>query len=145
MKRFYSKVDGWSSAIIWGTIIIAWGISLPLLFKESSVGMWIMVTVLIPTTILLGSIFFNTYYIIDSGYLKWYTGPFRGKVRLEEIREIRRCKSSMEIAALMKPSLTFKPLLIKYKKYEDLPVSPAEEIEFIDSLRKVNPHIEVYD
>ncbi len=101
-----------------------------------------MITLIVSTALII-SIFFNTYYSLDNQYLYWQKGPFGGKVSLDSIRSIKKAKSSREISSVVKPILSSKPLLIRYNKYDEIPVSPQDENKFIEAIQKNNQEIEI--
>lgn len=143
-KRFYSKVSPWISVTLWGSIALCFAGCYPIFISSSP--FWVSIvalTILLGCNALLISIFFHTYYLVKDGLVYWVTGPFKGKVSIASIREISRAKSVFDISAVIKPTLATKPLLLKYNKYEDIPVSPMEEGQFIEELKKVNAEIEV--
>ena len=123
-KKYFSKVDSATAAIFFGTILILATINLPI------------------TTFLLAA-FFYTYYFYEGDFLHWRSGPFKGKIALSSIKEIRRAKSPTDISATVKPSLVWKPLVIKYNRWDDLPVSPGDEDTFIDELKAHVPDLKI--
>ena len=101
-----------------------------------------MITLIVSTALII-SIFFNTYYTLDNQYLYWRTGPFNGKIELASITSIKKAKSAREIASMVKPILSTTPLIIRYNKYDDIPVSPGDEKEFLEKIQRHNPEIEI--
>lgn len=85
----------------------------------------------------------NTYYWFDGDKIHWRTGPFRGQLEINEIKKVTRAQSFMDISGVIKPCLTSKPLLLRYGTYEDLPISPKEEAEFIEQLKSLHSELEV--
>lgn len=142
MKRHYSRVDLVMSCIVWIPMIIGWVLCIPILFGGISIAMVILSVTLGASTILIASIYTNTYYTIDSQYLHWRTGPFNGKIDIKNIISIGKYDSMMGISSMIKPSLGRNPLKVQYGKYDDMPFSPKDEHSFIKDLRKVNSEIE---
>lgn len=145
MKRYHSRVDGLVILIAWAPMLIGWVVVIPTMISGSITAQIILALTMGGTTILLISIYANTYYSIDSVFLSWRTGPFHGKIEIKEIRSIKRYESIFAISSIMKPSLTRKPLKIQYAKYDDMPFSPEEESEFIGELKRVNTGIQLFD
>lgn len=136
-KKYFSKVDNTVSIILWGTLLLCWGIIVVI------PNPFIVILLNLPLTVFLLSVFFYTYYLFKDNHLHWRTGPFKGKVALESIKEISQTKSPLDVSATIKPSLAWKPLLIKYNRFDDLPVSPAEVDSFINELRRLVPGLKV--
>ena len=143
MKKYHSKIDKWILILLASSIVVSW---LPLysIWKNGSLSMIIGMTLLIgAVTWLLISILMHTYYWFDEGNIHWKTGPFKGSISINDISAVKRAESFMDVSAVIKPCLSSKPLLLRYSKYDDLPISPAEETEFISQLKQLQPSFEI--
>lgn len=141
MKRYYSSVSPFTRWILIGSTLITWVVIIPVLMGEINLAFLLIVGFVGIYTVFMASIYFNTYYRIEEGKVIWVTGPIKGSLEIKEIREIKKADSMWEISSLIKPILSQRPLLLKYNKYDELPVSPVEEQEFITALLEVNAHI----
>lgn len=114
------------------------------LWNSDSFGLALSMSILaLASTWLIASVLINTYYWLDNDKVHWRTGPFKGSIDSNKITKVTRADSLMDISAMVKPCLTAKPLLIRYNQYDDLAVSPKEEEEFLNELRKLNAAISV--
>ena len=100
--------------------------------------------VIIVSDILIGWIYFRTYYIITENELKYRTGPFSGVIGIINIVSIENNKSIVSYGGI-KPALAGNGLLIKYNKYDELYVSPKTNKQFINKLLEINKNIKIID
>ena len=100
---------------------------------------WILVPFAAITALLLW-IYFGTGYLLTDTELIYYSGPIRGKIRLDQIREIEKGKT---MYAGLKPATARKGLIIKFRTYDEIYISPDSNEEFIAHIRKLNPAIRV--
>ena len=143
MKRYYSERSSFSKCILISSVIITWVATSPIFMGEVDVLFFVMTIFASVFTIFIASIYHNTYYYFEDENLVWVTGPIRGKIKISEIRRIEKAKSVWDISSAIKPILSQRPLLLYYSKYDELPVSPKEELEFIHTLVTANPEIEL--
>lgn len=139
---FPTKKDIWFYLIIWGLVIF---MMLFYIFGGKPVG-WQLITynsipgyiisVLILTLLLW--IWFGTSYKIEREFLKLKYGPFKSKIKIDEITKIRRTKS-----ILTAPSLSVDRLAIHYSNYAVINISPKNESEFAYMLLGVNLSIQL--
>ena len=141
MKKYYSKIGALSKWTVIGSTVLVWGSGIPVLIGEID-GLFIFIALLVGAyTIFMASIYFNTYYQINGDHLNWVTGPIKGKIKVADITQIKRANSIWEIDSLIKPILHHRPLLLRYTKFDDFPMSPEDEKAFIQELLSVNPSI----
>ena len=144
MKRYYSAVSEFNKWMMIASVLIVWVSCAPVLMREEIDGLFIFIAILVGGfTIFIASIYFNTYYQIKDDKIFWVTGPIKGQLEIAKISQLKKAKSVWEIDSLIKPILSNRPLLLRYSKFDDFPVSPAEEQEFIQELLAVNPTITV--
>ncbi|GAB4245390.1 MAG: hypothetical protein Tsb0034_23850 [Ekhidna sp.] len=143
MNRYYSEVSKLTKWLLWGSLGLTWISLTPVLLGEESTAFWTISLFIGGFTIFIASIYFNTYYTFDHDYLVWVTGPFKGKIKISEIKVVKRARSIWEITSSIKPILSDKPLLLRYSRYDDLPVSPKNERAFLKELLRVNPNIDM--
>ena len=142
-KIYHSKVDSLTNWVLWGSVLVGFFTIIPILSTDSfwfRFGMLSMLSLFIG---LLISVRYNTYYFFTESEMIWVTGPFKGKINLSKVVKISKAKSWTDISAGTKPILSRKCLLIRYSKYDDLPVSPEREQEFIQEMIQINPNIKL--
>lgn len=88
------------------------------------------------------SLFFSTHYYLDETVFKYRSGPFFGKIKIENINEVIVGKY---LWVGMRPATAFGGLIIKYKggSWGEIYISPENNEEFIDNLIKYNPNIKI--
>ncbi|GAB7386921.1 PH domain-containing protein [Bacillaceae bacterium] len=134
--RFPSKIDVWFVVIVLGTLLLVIFDGLQSIFSnmtswEESLKIFI-VQLGIPCFLLWLSS--STYYIIGEDKLVIKFGPFRKIIPLAEIKRVR--KSMNPIAS---PALSLKRLEILYGDHNSVLISPKNQEEFLDLLRKRCP------
>lgn len=121
--------------ILWGALILLafWF----LLFAEGP--RWALLPMIVPILLLTGTLF-RTDYRIKGDKLFYRTGFFRGSVAILTIRKIER---NQTLWAGYKAAAATRGLVIHYNQFDDLYVTPQREDDFLTSLKRINPAIEV--
>ncbi|MGY0692348.1 PH domain-containing protein [Virgibacillus sp. FSP13] len=128
---FPSKKDTWLALIIWGvTILMGWQ-----MITYKSVVIYIIGLL---TIALLLWLWFGTGYKIEEGLIKIKSGPFRSKVKIEEIKRLNATKTP-----LAGPALSIDRIEILHRKYDVAIVSPKNAADFIRILLNENKYIQV--
>ncbi len=83
---------------------------------------------------------FDTNYRVGEEFLFFRSGPFRGKIPIESIKEIT---PQVRNWSGTRPALCFVFLQIRYNVYDDMFIAPKDEVSFIEDLRNKNPKITV--
>lgn len=86
-------------------------------------------------------IFLDTSYVLDENGLRYKSGPIKGKIKLEEIKEVIKGKTMW--AGLYKPATAGNGLIIKYNKYDEIYISPKTNELFIAELLELNNKIKI--
>ncbi|MYL45720.1 hypothetical protein GLV94_08675 [Virgibacillus halodenitrificans] len=141
---FSSKKDIWFFLIIWGIILF---IILIYIFGGEPIG-WQLVTYKSSPGYIIGAliltlllwIWFGTGYRVEGEFLKVRYGPFNSKIRIKEIKKIRRTKNPFTA-----PALSVDRLEILFGKFDVINISPKSKSEFIYSLLTINPNIQLDD
>lgn len=140
MKNFLSSKNTFTISILWCVAAVL----LFLLIMGFKSG-----EVLFPAIILLSLvialilwILLDTRYVIKNGLLLYRSGPFRGRIEIEQIKKIQNY-SGLFVPVTMKPALDSKGYIISYNNHEDVFVSPKKANVFLEELIKINPTIEV--
>jgi hypothetical protein len=90
---------------------------------------------------LLVWIYFGTRYELNAHHLIYKSGPLRGKIALEQIKEVIR-DTSMWVGFL-KPATARKGLIIKYNRYDEIYISPENNDIFINTLLELKSDVKV--
>lgn len=136
---FNSRKDFWS----WFTIISI------CLFLTGSVGYGWMSTdfttseqyltiPLLALVVFLLWIFFGTKYTLTSTEFIYKSGPIKGKINLDRIKEVEVGKT---LWAGFKPATAMKGLILKYDLYNEIYISPKTNEAFISKLMELNSNI----
>ncbi len=83
---------------------------------------------------------FGTEYELTQTELKYKSGPIRGKIEIERIREIIKGKT---LWSGLKPATARNGLIIKYDKYEEIYISPKTNETFIEKILEFNKNIQI--
>lgn len=90
--------------------------------------------------VLLLWIYFGTKYELTDTELIYRSGPLKGRIRIDEIREIVK-ERTLYIG--FKPATAGKGLIIKFRKYDEIYISPNTNELFIGEIIKRNPNISI--
>jgi hypothetical protein len=139
--KFSSRKSVLFTILIFGTAVFLIGFSVfGLAFNRiGKTDSWMVIPFLIIAALLLW-IYFGTYYQVTETELIYRSGPLRGKIPLNEIREIVKGKT---LYAGIKPATAGKGLIIKFGKYDEIYISPDSNDSFILEIGKRNREIVV--
>lgn len=98
---------------------------------------WILIPFNLISALLLW-IYFGTHYTLTDSTLIYRSGPLRGKIPLNEIREIVKGKT---LYTGIKPATAGGGLIIKFRKYDEIYISPDSNDAFISEIAKRNREI----
>jgi hypothetical protein len=120
-------------------IFISFG--LPLILKHSLGLTELAVKILI--NILITGFFIwcwtSTYYLIDETRLTAICGPFRFRVKIQDIKEITTNQKT--IGWIIRPTLSWNCIVIEYGDSKALSISPENQDTFINTLIEINKEI----
>jgi len=128
---FPSKRDFWLGLLIWGLMLLA---AIPAFLKPGKGQLIIMITVIL----FIGWIWFGTGYEISEDQLKISCGPFRHRIPIQEIKEIKRTRSP-----LSSPACSLDRMEIKFGKSKRIMISPADKENFIKTIMKKSQNIQL--
>lgn len=139
--KFSSRKSFFFTILIFGTAVFLIGFSVfGLAFKWiEQVDSWMVIPFASIAALLLW-IYFGTYYQLTETELIYRSGPLRGKIPLNQIREIVKGKT---LYAGTKPAMAGKGLIIKFGKYDEIYISPATNELFLSAILELNPEIVV--
>ena len=101
--------------------------------------MWTDILMLLVVGLLLW-LNFGTEYELTQTELKYKSGPIRGRIELEQIKEIIKGKS---LWSGLKPATARNGLIIKYDKYEEIYISPKTNDTFVNKILEFNEDIKI--
>lgn len=137
--KFESEKGVFLGVVIVGSAILILGVTVPTIFRDV-VPLFLYFLINLPVAGLLFWIWFDTHYTISNGQLFYASGPFRGKI---DIQEIRKISLNQSFYAGLKPALATKGIVIEYNRFDDIYISPKAKEAFIQELLRINPQIEV--
>lgn len=141
--EFRSRKDIWHKIIFYGfsmlfviSIVFIW------LENEESLSVKILLTIfLLLVSGLLLCISFQTLYQLDQQYLHYQSGPLKGKISIESIREIHVNKTLF--VGFVKPATSFNGLIIHYNRFDEIYITPESNEEFVAKILELNPAITI--
>ena len=137
--RLYSKKGMITGVLLWGTVAFLIGSFLFLPDGPEGKGEVITAVLLCGlTSALILWCWFGTYYEINGKQLKIVGGPFRWKIDIMTIISIRKTRNP-----LSSPALSLNRLEIQYGKWSTILISPKNEEQFCENLRKINSKINI--
>lgn len=139
--KFTSRKDVFFSILILGLVaflivLLAFGIALGWIEKPD---FWIIIPFTAVIIFLLW-IYLGTNYELRETDLIYRSGPLKGKIQIDQIREIVKGKT---MYAGIKPATAGKGLIIKFRKYDEIYISPNSNESFIAEILRRNPKISI--
>ena len=86
-------------------------------------------------------IWVDTKYMIYYDNFEYHSGPFRGKISIDEISRITRNKTLW--VGVRKPALAKKGMIMHYGKGETIYIAPADQEGVITAMLEINPGIAI--
>ena len=138
---YKTRKDLLFKTVFTATVLICIGAILPSLVNDSIKGNSLLLAIGINalSIIFLGLIYFNTYYTLSNQFLKYKSGPFGGKVKIDKITCVDFGKTQW--VGLRRYGLAQKGLIIYFNNYDDLYISPERQEQFIEQLLSYNDKI----
>ena len=137
--RFYSKRDGWITALIWATNLMLVG-SIFLVLRDPEAPPWVQAMV----SLLLGGTaafthwaFYQTWYGFARNHLVIRSGPFRWTVALADIKSVTPSRNMLSA-----PACSMDRLAVRYgtgKRY--VLISPLDKTGFLQALVSRAPQL----
>jgi hypothetical protein len=142
-QRFYSKKDLGMGIFLAVLTLFLLFLFLMLFFSQTPIFVKIILSVFtLGWSILLGSFWFNTWYDIEDDLLTCRSGLVIKKISISKIRFISKPKKNYSYSYIYMPlALSFSQIVISYNAYDDLSISPADNDEFVNALKSINPNI----
>ncbi|MBK0382165.1 PH domain-containing protein [Pedobacter sp. SD-b] len=141
VQTFKSRKDPLFIAIIVGVISLMMILTVSDIYlngptKESGIVFLIDLAI----SLLLIWIFFKTRYTLSTKELRYFCGPLKGVILIEDIKEIQK-NTTKWIG--YKPATARKGLVIRYNKYDEVYISPDDNDTFIKELLKLKANIKI--
>lgn len=128
--HFRARTDWLFNTLLGSTLALMVFVAiLPLTEDHFNYGVIFAEVLTLAVTILLVWIWTGTSYAIDSRFIYYQSGPIRGKIKLESVRELVPNKTLW--VGTLKPALARNGIIIKYNRYDEIYISPASNEEFI--------------
>mgnify|MGYP002621324800 FL=1 len=136
MERFPSRKDAWLSLIIWATglALLVLGILPWVQNKMPTPGNLIYLAIMWGTAWFVLWMWHTVHYVLTEDHLLIRFGPFRVTIPYSSIRMVRRTVNHQ--ASLAQSS---RRIEIRYRSFDLVYISPAEEERFLSRLRERCP------
>ena len=123
------------------TILICLGAILAALLNDSikRYSLLLVVGINALSIVFLTLIYFKTYYTLNNQFLRYQSGPFFGKVKIDKITRVDFGKTQW--VGLRRYGLAQKGLIIYFNNYDDLYISPEHPEKFIEQMLSYNDKI----
>lgn len=139
--KFESKKDILFNLVMIGTLgLLIWIMAMVLTNGLSGETKYVALFFTLCLTGLVLWVYFGTSYSITQHTLSYRSGPIRGKIEIEKIKEIIKGKT---LWVGLKPATSSNGLIIKYGSYDEIYISPKTNDLFIEKLLEHNSHIKV--
>lgn len=129
-KRFKSKIDRWLVVVLVAII----GFELIVMMKaaieaDNANEAAMLIFAALATGVLIAWLVLGTRYVVDRDTLRVFAGPFRWKVRLDEIHSVEATRNP-----LSSPALSLDRLMLRYGNGRRIMVSPADKAGFLKAI-----------
>jgi hypothetical protein len=130
--KFYSR-KGFSMMAISSFLLF---LSLFCLINED----YILFAVILAALFYLLWTIFDTHYVISDNKLHYKSALLKGSIEISSIVEITRNRTMF---AGLRPATATKGIIIRYNKWDDIYMSPANADAFVQALMVANPAIKL--
>jgi hypothetical protein len=139
--RFASKRD-WTFPVIWGFVFIVYAIvGFFLYYSEGETeGLLYLFYVWLFMGVLFVFLLKTTYYTLEDQELICHTMGFKKRIPYDSIKKVAPQKG---IYAGLKINTSWRGLVISYKKWSEILISPADEEGFTSALKARCPNLTV--
>jgi len=134
-----SKRDLWIVGLLWfGAAVCLWGVAVLWTHPVTAWMRWGMSALLLGEVVFLFWLLYGTHYVLDRETLRIRCGPFRWRVPLAAIDEVRRTRNPLSA-----PACSLDRLHVKYRgSILGTLISPREREAFLRDLQARAPHLE---
>lgn len=141
--KFKSRKDVLNTVTYWICLLFILTV-IPFIWIEEteSLAVKIFVTILLTAvSSFMISLFYGTFYEINSDEILIQNGPINGKIKINSIKEI--ISNTTMWVGFWKPATAMNGLIIKYNKFDEIYISPKTNKKFIEEILKINPEIKI--
>lgn len=129
-KRFKSKIDRWLLILLVAIIVFEMVVMIVAAMQADSVrDSLVLILAALAVGTLIAWLVLGTHYSVDRDTLRIIAGPFRWKVRLDDIRDVEATRNP-----LSSPALSLDRLMIHYGNGRRIMVSPADKAGFLKAI-----------
>lgn len=138
--RFESKKD-FSFPIIWGFVFVVYaGVGIGIVYTDGDYSaLYTLAAIWLGIGLLFYALLTTTFYTVDDDHLVCHTMGFKKEILLSEIRKI---EPQNGFYAGLKINTAWKGLVVKYGKWDEILISPAQEQQFIETIKTKNPTLQ---
>lgn len=140
MRVFKSRQDHLMNAMIIGLILSILIMMIVILSTEQATFIEFVTIIGLPTIFTAILLLPRPRYTIDSQYMSYRSGIFRGKIAVHKIHKIEVGKT---LWVGFKPAAARKGLIVYYNRYEEIYISPDDNEDFVHELLQYNPDINI--
>ena len=128
---FQSKMDSWLVVLIVATSVAVVVAMVPIIMQSQGMQLFIVIPIMMLAAVLPIWLLMTTRYVVDKEMLRIHCGPFRWKIRLDEIESIKATRNP-----LSSPALSLDRIMIRYRKRGRVMVSPVDKEKFAAAVGK---------
>ncbi len=134
-----SRRDNFFRTLLFGSIFICFA-PMAFVYQQNGFTLEFLIGLLVIMTVtgLLIWVWHHTYYVIDKRILKFNSGPFKGKIEIENIEKITLNRTSF---VGLKFGLARNGIIISSSSHSDLYITPVHPKAFLDSILEINAQI----
>jgi hypothetical protein len=111
------------------------GTAIFMAYQQNWIGLGLILLVLA----VIAYTFLTTYYVVDGQMLSVKCGFFVDeKISISSIKLVKSTTTAMSA-----PALSLDRIVVTYRKYDTIVISPEDKVEFVDHLLLCNPAISV--
>jgi len=122
-------MDAWIVVLIVAITVVVLIALIPALMQTRGAELWIVLPLMLLAAILPIWLLVSTRYVVEKELLTIKSGPFRWKIRLDEIESLKATRSP-----LSSPALSLDRVLIRYRNGRRVMVSPEDKQKFAAAL-----------
>lgn len=125
-----SKIDRWLLILLIAIIVFEMLVMMVAALQADSVrDSLVLILAALAVGMLIAWLVLGTHYSVDSDTLHIIAGPFRWKLRLDDIRKVEATRNP-----LSSPALSLDRLMIHYGNGRRIMVSPADKAGFLKAI-----------
>ena len=141
--HFRSRVNPWIAVVLLGSLLICVVALLRLIADIGELplpGFILVMLIIVSSGGLIGWIFFDTGYHLETQGLRYHSGPVRGLIPYHKIRSIEVGKTEW---VGIRPALATRGITVHYNSFDQVYISPDNSERFVTELRRRVKNLEV--